>query len=147
MKRLFALLFIFVSFSAIAAKSDNKVIPRDTTTYQFGNDTLIQTLTISWLTDTSFKFSFTTENVRNRAERNVKGEAYKQRGSEEPLIKSYLNKEFPAIKYVCNASMCPMTFFVQYLHRERVWVETDCKKKEIFTRLPLRSLGMLEKLQ
>jgi hypothetical protein len=149
MKRLLFIVLIAISFSGYSKDQDEEQtpLPTDTLVYQFGNDTLIQTLIIHWSCDTMFNFSFTTENLRTKGERNIRGQAFKLRADEEPIIKSYLDKEFPAEKYYCQAAMCPLSFYVQYLHKERVWVEADCKRKEMFARLPMHSVGMFERIQ
>jgi hypothetical protein len=141
MKRsLLVIILIIISFTSKALDRS------DTLVYQFGNDTILQTLSVNWTSDTSFSYNYRIQDLRGGSESNFKGASHLSPKVESPYIKQYLSSEFPSDVYLGESGPCQLTFYVQYLHKERVWVESECKSLKILPHLSATSVGMLERV-
>lgn len=116
---------------------------KDTLVYQYGNDTLLQTLRICQITDSSLSFSLTSENIEGKGYITMQGFAIKEKLQDPVLQKDEKGKEFPADVFIYRGYNCDVRFMVQYLHRELVWIEENCRKMKLNPRVPLGSIGVL----
>lgn len=130
----------------LMAKPDSP-LPTDSTVYQFGNDTILQTLTIRWKSDSVFEYTLLSQDLRDMASMSAKGQAQRRSVKDEPMIKSGAGSEFPADFYLSPRGDCKLSFYVQYLHKEKVWVEKECKRPQMHRRISLESVGILEKVR
>lgn len=145
MKKILLLLFLFVG--GVCQVKAEEIIPGDSTVYQFGNDSVLQTLTIYWKSDSTFGYHLLSQDLHDRGSVSARGEAFRKSSPDEPVIKPYLDKEFPAVHFVSPRHDCKLNIYVQFMYRERVWVERECKVPPIPRKVSLDSAGMLEKVK
>lgn len=141
MRLLFLSILFLFSINCSASKSKP-----DSTVYQFGNDTILQTLTIRWQCDSIIEYHLLSQDLMDRGSISAKGLARRRSVPDEPVIKSYLDKEFPAEYFLSTTGDCDLRFYVQYMHKEKVWVERECKSSGRMHKVPMTSVGILEKV-